>query len=75
MHETSLIIQFVSRKLSGVSFQIVLFISNPIKLIAQIFEYEMNESIHVSGQWPVARSVSRVRSRVRVRMWDRGFSR
>ena len=36
MHDTSLIIQFASTELSGVSFQIVLFISKRMKLRAKI---------------------------------------
>ena len=36
MHETALIIQFASTELSGVSFQIVLFISKRMKQIAKI---------------------------------------
>ena len=36
LHETSLIIQFASIELSGVSFQIVSFISKRMKRVAQI---------------------------------------
>ena len=36
MQETSLIIQFASREISGVSFKIVLFISKRMKRVAQI---------------------------------------
>ena len=36
MQETSLIVQFASSELSGVAFQMILFISKRIKLIAQI---------------------------------------